>query len=70
MIESYLSVFVNVKQDDWARCILMAKFTYNNTKNTSTGNISIKQNYGNLFYTSYKEDVNFYSQFISKKPRK
>ncbi len=37
MIEAYLRVFVNWKQDDWAKLLSMAEFAYNNTKNASTG---------------------------------
>ena len=37
MIEAYLRVFVNWKQDDWAKLLPMAEFAYNNAINASTG---------------------------------
>ena len=45
-MEVYLCAFVNWKQNDWARLLLMAEFTYNNFKNASTGYTSFKLNYG------------------------
>ena len=36
-MEAYLQAFVNFKQNDWARLLLMAEFAYNNVKNASTG---------------------------------
>ena len=36
-MEAYLRAFFNYKQNDWAKLLLMAEFTYNNAKNTSTG---------------------------------
>ena len=38
-IEAYLQAFVNFEKNDWARLLPIAKFTYNNAKNTSTGYI-------------------------------
>ncbi len=37
MMEAYLRVFVNWKQDNWAKLLPMAEFAYNNAKNASTG---------------------------------
>ena len=31
---------MNFAQNDWAKLLLMAKFTYNNTKNANTGHTS------------------------------
>ena len=36
-MEAYLQVFVNFKQNDWAKLLPMADFAYNNAKNASTG---------------------------------
>src|SRR5260221_1731316 len=37
VLEQYLRVYTNYQQDDWATLLPMAKFTYNNTMNTTTG---------------------------------
>src|SRR6266404_1558671 len=37
VLEQYLWVYMNYQQDDWATLLLMAKFTYNNTTNMTTG---------------------------------
>ena len=34
-MEIYLWAFVNFKQNNWAKFLFMAKFTYNNIKNAS-----------------------------------
>ncbi len=36
-MEEYLRAFVNWEQDDWARLLPMAEFSYNNAKNASIG---------------------------------
>ena len=36
-MEAYLRAFVNFKQNDWVRLLLMAEFVHNNAKNASTG---------------------------------
>lgn len=58
----YLIVFVNYKQNNQIKPLLIAKFAYNNTKNTNTGYISFKFNYNYYLYISYKIDINFYSK--------
>ena len=45
-MEAYLQVFVNFKQNDWAKLLSMVKFAYNNAKNASTGHTPFKLNYG------------------------
>lgn len=59
-MKAYLGVFVNFKQNNWARFLSIAKFAYNNSKNVSTKYRPFKLNYGYYFYTSYKEDNDFY----------
>ncbi len=61
-MEAYLQVFVNYKQDDWARLLPMAEFAYNNAKNASIGHIFFELNYGFYPRASYEEDVNPRSQ--------
>ena len=56
-IEAYLWAFINFKQNDWARLLPMAKFTYNNAKNASTGHIPFEWNCGYHLQMSYKEEV-------------
>ncbi len=57
MMEAYLRAFVNWKQDDWARLLPMAEFTYNNAKNASTGHTPFKLNYGYHPRVFFEEDV-------------
>ena len=45
-MEVYLRAFINFKQNDWARLLLIAEFAYNNTKNASTGYMPFELNYG------------------------
>ena len=56
-IEAYLWAFVNFEQNDEARFLTMAEFTYNNTKNASTGYISFELNCGYYPCVSYKNDL-------------
>ena len=64
-MEAYFRVFVNFEQNDWARLLPMAEFAYNNARNASTGHTSFELNYGYYPWVSYKEDVDFRSQFKS-----
>ena len=57
-MEAYLWAFVNFKQNDWARLLPMAEFTYNNAKNASTGFTLFKLNCGYHPWVFYKEDIN------------
>ncbi len=61
-MEVYLRVFVNWKKNDWARLLPMAKFTYNNTKNTSTGHTSFKLYSRFHSQMSFEKDVNLCSR--------
>ena len=56
-IEAYLRAFVNWKQNDWARFLLMAEFAYNNAKNASTGHTLFELNYGFHLQVSFEDDV-------------
>ncbi len=56
-LEAYLRVFVNWKQDDWARLLPIAEFAYNNTKNASTGITSFELNCGYYLKVAFEEDV-------------
>ena len=57
-METYLQVFVNFKQENWARLLLITEFAYNNTKNASTGHTPFKLNYGYHVQILYKKEVN------------
>ena len=61
-MEAYFRVFVNFKQNDWARLLLMAEFAYNNAKNASTGHTSFKLNCTYHPCVSYKEDLDPHSK--------
>ena len=57
-MEAYLQVFVNFEQNDRAKLLPMAKFAYNNAKNSSTGHTPFKLNCSYHPYISFKEDIN------------
>ena len=61
-IEAYLQAFVNFKQNNWARFLSMAEFTYNNAKNASSGYTTFELNCGYHPWISYEEDVNSHSK--------
>ena len=56
-MEAYLQAFVNFKQNDFARLLFMAEFTYNNALNTSIGYSLFKLNCGYHPCIFYKEDL-------------
>ena len=56
-IEAYLRAFINYKQDNWARLLLVAEFAYNNAKYASTGYTPFKLNYGYHLRVSYKKTL-------------
>lgn len=43
-IKTFFRVFGNYEEDNWARFLLMAKFPYDNIKNTSTSHTTFEQN--------------------------
>ena len=57
IMKAYLRAFVNFKQNDWARFLLMAGFVYKNMKNASTGHTPFELNCGYHPYVPYKKDV-------------
>ena len=61
-IKMYLWAFVNFKENDWARLLPIAKFAYNNAKNSSTGHTPFKLNCGYHPCISFEEDTNSCSQ--------
>ena len=62
IIKAYFKVFVNFKPNDQARLLLKAEFTYNNTKNASTGYIPFELNCGYHPCISYEKDINLHSK--------
>ena len=56
-MEAYLRAFVNFEQNDWARLLPMAEFTYNNAKNASSGHTPFELNCGYHPRMSYEKDV-------------
>ncbi len=57
-MQAYLRAFINWKQDDWVRLLLIAEFAFNNTKNVSTGHTPLELNCGYHLRVSFEEDVN------------
>ncbi len=64
-MEAYLRAFVNWKQDDWAKLLPMAEFTYKNAKNSRTGHTPFELNYGYHPRVFFKEDVDLRSRSCS-----
>ena len=56
-IEAYLRVFVNFKQNDWARLLLMTKFAYKNAKNAITGHTPFELNCVYYLCVLYKKYI-------------
>ena len=59
-MKKYLRKFINWEQNNSTRLLLMAKFTYNNAKNTNTSHILFELNYGYHLKISFAENVNPY----------
>ncbi len=57
MMKAYLKAFINWKQDNWAKLLLITEFAYNNAKNTSTGHTPFKLNCGYHPWVSFKENI-------------
>ena len=57
-MKAYLQVFINFKQNDWARLLPIAEFVYNNAKNASIGHTVFKFNCGYHPRVFFKEDSN------------
>ena len=58
MIEVYLQAFVNLKQNNRARLLLIVEFVYNNINNVNTGYMLFKLNYSYHPHIFYKENIN------------
>lgn len=61
-MKTNLRVFINFKLDHWAKFLKMAKFAYNNIKNTNTGYILFELNYNSHPQASYEKYVDPYSK--------
>ena len=61
-MEAYLRAFVNFEQNDWARLLLMAKFAYNNAKNSSTGHKAFELHCSYYARVFFEENTNSRSQ--------
>ena len=44
-MKQYLQIYCDYYQNDWSQLLLLAKFVYNNAKNTSTGISPFYANY-------------------------
>ena len=68
IMEAYLRAFINWEQNDWARFLAMAEFTYNNANNASIGHTSFEFNCGFHPQISFKDNINLYlkSRFADK----
>lgn len=68
IMDVYLRVFVHFEQDDWARFLPMAKFTYNNAKNIRSGHTLFELNCGYHPQISYRKNIDpcFKSKTVNK----
>lgn len=62
MIEAYLPGFMNFKQNNWIKLLLLAEFSYNNTKNAGTSHMLFELNCGYPIWLFYKKNINSYSK--------
>ena len=60
-MKAYLQAFVNFKQNNRAKLLLMAEFIYNNAENASTGHTPFELNCGYHLCVFFKEDTNLCS---------
>ena len=58
IIKAYLRVFINWKQNDWAKLLSMAEFTNNNAKNASTSHSLFELNCGYHPRDLFENDIN------------
>ena len=65
IMETHMRAFVNFEQNNWARLLQMAEFTYNNAKNASTGHTHFELNCGYYLWMFYEENINPRSKFKS-----
>lgn len=63
MIKASLKAFANRDQNDWVKLLLMAEFTYTNTKNASINHTPFKLNYEFHLQVSFEKDVDPHSKF-------
>ena len=61
-MEAYFQAFVNFKQNDWAKLLLIPEFAYNNAKNTRTGYTFFKLNCRSYPCVSYEKDFDPHSK--------
>lgn len=67
IIDACFWAFMNIKQDNWTRLLLIGEFAYNNAKNVSIGHMPFKLNCNYYLLISYKADINFCSKFKTTK---
>ena len=65
IIKGFFQAFVNFKQNDWAKLLSMAKFAYNNAKNTNTRYTLFELNCGYNARIFFKENIDPFFQLKS-----
>ena len=66
-IKVYLRGFVNFEHNNWGKFLPMAKFTYKNAKNASTGHMPFKLNCSYHPRVFFEEDINLCSKLKTAK---
>ena len=57
-MKAWLQTFVNSKQNNWAKLLLIERFAYNNAKSTSTGHTFFELNCRFYLCIFFKKDIN------------
>ena len=61
IMQAYLRAFVNFEQNDWGQLLPMVEFTYNNTKNASTGFTFFELNCKYYLWVFYEKNLDPHS---------
>ena len=65
-MEAYLRTFINFKQNEWVRPLLIANLAYNNAKNACSGYTLFELNCSYHPQILYKDNIDLCSKFKSK----
>lgn len=60
MIKAYFETFVNWKENNWAKVLLIIQFAYNNAKNANITYTLFKLNCSYYLRNFFKKDFNSY----------
>ena len=61
-MKTKLNAFINWKQNNWVKLLLIAEFIYNNAKNVSIGYTPFELNCGYYPKVLFEKNIDFYSR--------